>query len=239
LPAVLATVWHGCGGSLPARTSAALNLQVRCERRTGGLAGLQVQDGRTAERTEAQPTLPPGALRLADRGSWNVDALSALDQQGSFWLSRLQTQTTLDDTMGHRRDLLALLTTQRAEALARPILLGETHRLPARRFAVSGPQDVAATRRRKRREAARKTGRQVRARGLAWAAWMVLVMHLPSARLPRREALGLGRVRWQMARLCKLWKSQGQVDESRRTTPWRIRCAVSAKWLAMLLQPWL
>jgi hypothetical protein len=38
--------------------------------------------------------------------------------------------------------------------------------------------------------------------------------------------------------LFKRWKSQGRVDESRRTKPGRIRWEVSAKLLAMLVQPW-
>ena len=48
----------------------------------------------------------------------------------------------------------------------------------------------------------------------------------------------LGRMRWQMELLCKLWKSQGRVDESRSTKPWRILCEVDAKLLAMLIQHW-
>jgi len=239
LPEVLATVWQGCGGSTPSRTNAALKLQVRLELRTGALAGLALQDGRTSDRTEAQPTLPPGALRIADLGYWSVDALHALDQQGSFWLSRLQTQTALYDSTGHRLDLLALLAAQPTEAVDLPLLLGETHRLPARLLAVPVPPEVAATRRRKLREAARKKGRQVSARGLALAAWTVLVTNLPGVRLTLREALVLGRVRWQIELLFKLWKSHGQVDESRSTKPWRILCEVYAKLLAMLLQHWL
>src|SRR4029434_5465069 len=38
--------------------------------------------------------------------------------------------------------------------------------------------------------------------------------------------------------LFKLWKSQGHVDESRSTKPWRILCEVYAKLLAMLVQHW-
>jgi hypothetical protein len=88
------------------------------------------------------------------------------------------------------------------------------------------PQDVAETRRRRLRKAARDTGRQVRATRLALAAWTLFVTHVPAERLPLREALVLGRMRWPIALLFKLWKSQGHVDESRRTTPWRILCEV-------------
>jgi hypothetical protein len=42
-------------------------------------------------------------------------------------------------------------------------------------------------------------------------------------------------MRWQIERLGKLWKSQGHVDASRSTQPWRFLCEVSAKLLALLV----
>jgi hypothetical protein len=74
---------------------------------------------------------------------------------------------------------------------------------------------------------------------LALAAWTLLVTNLPPARLTLREALVLGRVRWQIELLFKLWKSHGHVDESRRAKPWCILCEGYAKLLAMLIQHWL
>ena len=71
-------------------------------------------------------------------------------------------------------------------------------------------------------QAARDKGRQVSATRLARAAWTLGVTHVPGERLTVREGLVRGRMRWQIALLFKLWKSHGRVDESRRTTPWRI-----------------
>jgi Transposase DDE domain len=104
--------------------------------------------------------------------------------------------------------------------------------------AVRVPQDVADTRRRRLRKAARDKGRQVSATRLALAAWTVFVTNVPAERLTLREALVLGRMRWQIELLFKLWKSHGRVDESRSTKPWRILCEVYAKLLAMLVQHW-
>jgi hypothetical protein len=72
------------------------------------------------------------------------------------------------------------------------------------------------------RAAARDKGRQVRATRLALAAWTLFVTNVPAERLTLREVLVLGRMRWQIELLFKLWKSQGHVDESRSTKPWRI-----------------
>jgi hypothetical protein len=238
LPDALAPVWQGCGGSTAERTKAALKLQVRLERRTGRL-DVQLQDGRASDRAAELPgRLEVGTLRLADLGSWSLDAFRVLPQQGVFWLSRLQVQTAIYDTTGQRQDHLALLTAQPTATLDVAVMLGEAQRLPARRLAVRVPQEVAATRRQRLHEAARKKGRQVSATRLALAAWTLLVTNVPCDRLTLREALVLARVRWQIDLLFKLWKSRGRVDESRSTKPWRLLCEVYAKLLAMLIQHW-
>jgi hypothetical protein len=198
LPEGLAPVWHGCGGSPPERTQAALKLQGRLEIRTGRL-DVQLQEGRASEQAAELPgPLAAGALRLAALGYWSLDAFRALTQQGVFWLSRLQTQTALYDATGQRQDLLALLTAQPAATLALVVTLGEAPRLLARLLAGRGPQEVAAPRRRRLRQAARKKGRPVRAPRLALAAWTLLVTNVPGDRLTLREARGLMRGRWQI-----------------------------------------
>jgi hypothetical protein len=238
LPAVFAAQWHGCGGSTASSASAALKLQARVEMWTGRL-DVQLQAGRASERAAVLPgPLPAGALRLADWGSWSLEAFAALAQHQVCWLSRLQGQTAVYDATGVRQDLLTLLESQPTDTVELAVALGERQRLAARLLAVRVPQDVAETRRRRLRKAARDKGRQVSATRLALAAWTLFVTNVPAERLPLREALVLGRMRWQLALLCKLWKSHGRVDESRSTKPWRILCEVYAKLLAMLVQHW-
>jgi hypothetical protein len=238
LPEALASVWQGGGGSPSERTKAALTLPGRLERRTGRL-DVPRQEGRASDRAAALPgRLAGGTLRLADLGSWSLDAFRALTPQGGFWLSRLQVQPAMYDATGQRQALLALLTAPPAATLDVAVTLGEAQRLPARRRAGRVPQEVAATRRQRLREAARKQGRQVRARRLALAAWPLLVTTGPCDRLTLREALVLARVRGQIARLFTLWQSHGRVDESRSTQPWRLVCEVSAQLLALLVQHW-
>ena len=238
LPEVFAAQWHGCGGSTSSSASAALKLQARLEMRTGRL-DVELQEGRASDRAASLPGPPPaGALRLADLGYWSLEAFAALAQQKVCWLSRLQIQTAVYDATGARQELLTLLETQPTDTIEMAVALGERQRLAARLLAVRVPQDVADTRRRRLRKAARDKGRQVRAARLALAAWTIFVTNVPVERLTLREALVLGRMRWQIALLFKLWKSHGRVDESRSTKPWRILCEVDAKLLAMLVQHW-
>lgn len=238
LPEVFAAQWHGGGGSTASGTSAALTLQARLEMCTGRL-DVQLQEGRASDRAAVLPgPLPAGALRLADVGYWSLDALAALAPHEVFWFSRLQIQTAIYDVTGERRELLEFLEAQPTDTIERAVTVGEPQRLAARLLAVRVPQDVADSRRRRLRQAARDTGRQVSATRLALAAWPLFVTNVPPERLTLREALVLGRLRGQIARLFKLWKSQGRVDESRSTKPWRILCEVYAKLLARLIQHW-
>ena len=239
LPDVFAAQWHGCGGSTASGTSAALKLQARLEMCTGRL-DVQLQEGHASDRAAVLPgPLPAGALRLADLGYWSLEAFAALAQHEVFWLSRLQMQTAVYDATGVRQDLLTLLERQPTDTVELAVALGERQRLAARLLAVRVPQAVADTRRRRLRQAARDKGRQVSATRLALAAWTLFVTNVPAERLTLREALVLGRMRWQIELLFKLWKSQGHVDESRSTKPWRILCEVYAKLLAMLVQHWI
>jgi hypothetical protein len=233
LPEVFAAQWHGCGGSTASSASAALKLQARLEMRTGRL-DVQLQEGRASDRAAVLPgPLPAGAL-----GYWSLEAFAALEQHQVFWLSRLQMQTAVYDATGARQDLLTLLESQPTDTVDLAVALGERQHLAARLVAVRVPQDVAETRRRRLRKAARDKGRQVSATRLALAAWTLFVTNVPAERLTLQEALVLGRMRWQIELLFKLWKSHGRVDESRSTKPWRILCEVYAKLLAMLVQHW-
>lgn len=101
------------------------------------------------------------------------------------------------------------------------------------------PQEVADQRRRKLREEARNKGRQVSARRLGLAAWVIFITNAPTELVSLEAGMVLGRVRWQIELLFKLCKSHGHIDESRSTKPWRVLCDVYAKLLAMLLQHWM
>jgi hypothetical protein len=233
LPEILAPVWPGGGGNTAERTKAALTVQVRLAMQTGRL-DVQRQEGRAADPAAEWPgPLAAGALHLADLGSWRLDAFRTRTHQGGCWRSRLQVQPAIAPATGQRHDLLALLTAPPAAPLDMAVALGETQHLPARLLAVRVPQEVAADRRRRLREAARQKGRQASTTRLALAAWPLLVTEVPGDRVTRRAALVLARVRWPLERLCKWWKRPGRADESRRTTPWRLLCEGSAKRLAL------
>jgi hypothetical protein len=247
LPEELAAIWQGCGGGSPerceragqpgAQTTAAVKRQVPFDVLTGALRGPHLQDGRAPDRQAPYQTeFPARALRLSDLGSVSVDVFATLQQPGVYWLARLQILPQLFDAQGPPLDLDTWLATCRsAILLAVPILLGATHHLPVRLLVQHIPPEVAEQRRKHLREEAQRKGQPVSQRRLARAEWTLLLTTSPAALVSATEALVLRRARGPVELLFKLWKSHGLLDESRSRKPWRRRCELYAKLLALLV----
>jgi Transposase DDE domain len=242
LPRTLAHIWRGSGNQHTADTATArLKLGVRLELTTGALTGPYPDHGVTSDRTitlQDEP-IPAGALRIADLGFFDLDVLQAIGQAEGYWLTRPQITTILRDQDGQRLDLPTVLAAQTTATVDMPIHMGARHHLPGRLLAVRVPQEVADQRRRRLRAEAKRRGRAANASQLALADWTIFVTNVPPEVLSVREALVLGRARWQIALLFKLWKSQGQIDQWRSEKAGAILCELYAKVLAMIVQHWI
>jgi hypothetical protein len=241
LPDALAAVWRGCGGRTGRGTQAALKLQVRLDLAGGGLDGPVLLDGRTQDKAGPLHTapLPAGSLLVQDLGFWSLERLRTLGEAGAYWLSRLDPHTHVFARSGERCDLPRWLRRQPLARVEDAVLLGASARLPARLLAARAPQAVAAARSLRRRAAAKREGKAPPKATLALAGWTVYVTNVPAEVLSLPEAFVLGRARWQIELLFKLWKSEGQLATSRSAAPWRILCEVYAKLLALLIQHWI
>src|SRR5215469_3038122 len=95
LPEALALWWPGCGGTTSTHTAAALKLGVRFDLCTGTLQGPLLVDGRTHESSTLVQTdpLPPGALRIAELGFFDLGVFADVAARGAYWLSRLHLPT--------------------------------------------------------------------------------------------------------------------------------------------------
>ena len=241
LPDALAAVWRGCGGRTGRGTQSALKLQVRLDLAGGALEGPVLLAGRTQDKAGPLHTapLPPDALVVTDLGFWSLERLRAVGAMGAFWLSRLDPHTHIFGVAGERRDLPRWLARPQTATVEADILLGAAARLPARLLAARAPKAVADARRRKLRAAATREGKAPPAATLALAGWTVYVTNVPAARLRLADVFVLGRARWQVELLFKLWKSGGRLNASRSADPWRVLCELYAKLVALVIQHWL
>lgn len=241
LPDALADYAQGCGGTSARGTSAALKCGVQLDLLTGALAGLDLVDGRASDQRlpSQHAPQPAGSLRLADLGFYDLGVFAALDAQGAYWLSKLQTNSLIRVDGGAEQALLPFL--QALGPCAQWdgwVWVGAGGRVRARLLVQAVPQEVADQRRRRLRKEARDHGRQPSAAALALAAWTILITNAPRALLTLPEALVVAKARWQVELLFKLWKSDGLVDEWRTGKPARILCEIHAKVLGRVLQQW-
>jgi Transposase DDE domain len=244
LPAELAHLWRGCGGS-PGMSEAAIKLFVRWDVLQGKVEGPRLTDGRHSDNKSPfnEDDLPAGGLYLADLGFFALWRLARLAKRRAggkrFLVMRLQYGSGLSTRSGHHIDLRGILPQEEGEAREIGVLVGKQTKLPLRLIMVRLSEEVAKQRRERIREAAQAHGREPSEEGLYLAGWTIVVTNVTRARLSLPEALVLLRLRWQIERLFRLWKEHGQIDEWRSKKPWRIRCEVYGKLAAMLIQQWL
>ncbi len=245
LPEALRQEWPGLGGNGPSAGAAALKIGVRLDLLGGELYGPVLQAGRDSDqrlplKAEA---LPPGALRLADLGFFDLELFRSVGERGGYWLSRLKGASVLREVTnpeGDRLDLLALVgELAPGETLELEVLVGDRARLPARLLAVRVPEAVAKERRRKLHLDAKKRQQPtVSEARLALAEYTLLITDAPAHLLTVEEAFVLMRARWQVEKLFDLWKRYGSLEKSRSHKPWRVLCEVFAKLLGLLVQHW-
>jgi hypothetical protein len=239
LPETLAEVWHGCGNQADT-PSAALKLQLGVDLRAGRLRGPDLHDGRDSDRNATvEHDLPERAVRLVDLGFWDLKTLARLDERQVYWFSRMHATTAIQTADGRTWTLLSLLESSTEAVLDMQVRLGRTEQVAARLIAVRVAQEVADQRRRRLRQQAREKGKTPSALRLALAAWTVFATTIPVELLSVEEALILGRSRWQIELLFKLWKSHGQIDLVREVQPWRVLCELYGRLLGQIVQHWL
>jgi hypothetical protein len=242
LPALLAELLPGCGGrNNPEACQAGLKVTVRYELSLGYLEGFNLNPARVAEAcTELQSSpLPPGSLRLADLGFFDLELLRSYDKQKVYFISRPAMNLVVYDARGKKCKLARYLARQRGDRIDTRLWVGSGKQLRCRLVAIRAPEEVAQQRRESAQKTAQDHGRQASADRLEICGWTVFLCNTPRWLLTLQQVWVLYRLRWQIELLFKLWKSDGQIDESNSSQPYRVLAEVYAKLLAMVVQHWL
>lgn len=247
LPAALAAQFPGCGNGDGESGRAALRLFTSYELKAGTLRHLAVAGGRGSDAVIARdhaPSLPRGALRIRDMGFFDRRLLAEDQAAGIFWISRVPAGLTLRTDDGPSQPVHEFLAEQPADVrqLDQWLWIGGTDNggqpLWCRFLAVRCPAEVAARRRQKAHETARRKGRTASRRQLALCDWTVLITNVPADVLTLEQAWELYCSRWQIELLFKRWKSLGGIQISTNLKPERVLCELYAKLLGMLVAHW-
>lgn len=242
LPPELAQRWQATGNQHTPQAAGGLKLHTALDMRTGQLWGPRLTDGRTADTASPlrEINLPPGSLRLRDRGYWQLDFFESCSLSEQYWISYVKFPLSILNEQQERLDILKVLSAQQEPVQEYEVLLGARKKVKARLIAVRVPEEVLEQRQHWAQHKATQHGRRLSAAQQELARWVLIVTNVPAHLLSKTEAVVLLRLRWQLELFYKLCKSDAmQVDQWRASLPWAILCELYAKLLAVLIQHWL
>jgi len=140
-----------------------------------------------------------------------------------------------EPTTKKRFDLLAYLRQSSDDQVELNLLVGCKVKLPCRVLTVRLPPNVVEERRRKAKDNARRKGRTLSARKLAWLEWNVYITNVPATMLTLRQVALIYTLRWQIELLFRLWKSEAQLDRVAGHLRERVLCEIYAKLIGMVV----
>lgn len=236
LPAVLASVWPGCGsGTASLKISACLEL-------LSGALDLSFEPGKQHDNDSPLLMRTPakGSLVINDLGYFDLGRFAAWSLAEVFWITRVSARVNLT-VGGEHLPLWRYLERLRQEGAVRIekwLTVGELG-LTCRLIAIRCPAEVEARRRQKLYEKCGKRGKTPKQAALVLCGWTVFLTNVPQKKLTWREVWVTYRLRWQVELLFKRWKSLGGLGHSQGTKQWRLVVEVYAKLLGALLRQWL
>lgn len=242
LPNSLRQVWQGCGGFGDQARVSALKLNVRWDVKHGHLQHLDISDGKQHDCQSMAHRAPvaSGSLRIQDLGYFSLDDLERMSDQDGYFLLRYKRGTGIYDAAGtNRLDLVQLLPQTVGETLDCPIRLGVSKQIPCRLVAEKVPDEVVQQRHERLYEDARQAQRTVSQRALQMAQWTIYITNVPPDLLTVAEVFILGRYRWQIELLFKLWKQDLGIDKWTSQNPHRILSEIYLKLVGAIVTHWL
>jgi hypothetical protein len=239
LPATLADAYPGLGGSTPDSGPAGCGIQVCLELSARGIVDVQLAGIRTSDlRFDLAHTgLPPGSLRLADLGFFNLDLLAAYHAEGVYYISRWKPHMRLHDSDGQDFELTEYLERVGRDVVDVRVSVGEK-RVPTRLVSFRLSPEAAARRRQQLTARKRDKGKKVSSAMLAMCDWDVTITNVPEELLSAEEVVRLKRLRWQLELLFKQFKSVGRLDRSAGDRAERVLSELLAKLLGQVVQGW-
>lgn len=241
LPNSLRSIWRGSGGYGENASVSAVKLNVRLDVKNGQVKTLDLSDGTQHDRASIahHQAVEAGSLQIGDLGYFKLDDFEAIERQNAYWLSRYKVGTNVYDSEGKPLDLPHWLPQHNGQTIDCAVLLGKEKQLPCRLVAERVPPQVVRQRHERIHETARKNSTPASQQSLEMAYWTIYVTNVPRDLLSTQQVFILGRYRWQIELLFKLWKSDLQIDKWASDKPHRILCELYTKLIGAIVTHWL
>jgi len=210
LPESLKDLFPGAGGSA---AKAGAKIQTVWDYKSSGfdhfaLTAWNIPDNKDVDTVVA--LAQKGILFLWDLGYFTVQALAHIAATGAYFLSRLNHQTNIYETVaGHLPplELVPFLHSVKGNIVEKDIFIGAKDQVRSRLIASRVPEIRVNERRRKARKNAKKKGYTPSQAHLTLLAWNLFITNVPQTIWKTETVVKVYPLRWQIAIIFKSWKS--------------------------------
>ena len=210
LPESLKELFPGSGGSA---TKAGAKIQTVWDYKSSrfdhfALTAWNIPDNKYVDTVVA--LAQKGILFLWDLGYFKVQALAHMANARAYFLSRLNHQTNIYETVaGHLSPLglVPFLHSVKGNMAEKDIVIGAKDQVQSRLIVSRVPELSVNERRRKARKNARKKGYTPSHAHLTLLAWNLFITNVPQTIWKMETVVKVYPLRWQIELIFKSWKS--------------------------------
>jgi DDE family transposase len=177
-------------------------------------------------------------LFLWDLGYFKVQAFAHIAEAGAYFLSRLNHQTNIYETVAGCLtpiELAPFLQTVKGNIIEKDICIGAKDQVEARLIASRVPETSVNERRRKARKNAKKKGYTPSQAHLTLLAWNLFITNVPQTIWKTETVIKVYPVRWQIEIIFKSWKSSLHLASIKTKKADTTLCYLYGRMLLILL----
>lgn len=192
----------------------------------------------TTAAGELLDELEPGDLCLRDMGYYKAELFQKMDARGAFYLSRLKSEVKIPRGDGEpAMGLDEFLRGVRGPVFDAVVQVGAVRGFTTRLVAVRVPEKVAAERRRKLHDEARRIRKPASKLKLALTKWMLFVTNIPKETAGPEELRKLYGLRWHVELVFKALKGSGclRALAAHASNPHHLKVLLLAQLLQLVL----
>jgi hypothetical protein len=200
----------------------------------GQLEGLEVTPGTVPDQRASlvRQAIRGNSLYIFDLGYFATPTLHVLDEQGAYFVCRLQSQTAIY-VDGQRWDVAAFAASLSTDQACLRVQVGAKTRITAQLAMRRVPDAVAQQRREAAHKKAHREGYCCSPAYLVLLGWDMLLTNAPG--LDNRVIFLLYALRWQIELLFKVCKSQLALDHIGHWSRPRLFCQFYARLIGLVL----
>ena len=239
LPENLSTVYAGHGGnSGPAQIS----IQYEYDLITGKTLGLALTSANRNDQQDSKETLhniEKGDLLIRDLGYTTQGYIKHVQQQGAYYLNRLNPRWVVLDPKGRPIKYAEVLKKLRKRSrstfeISVSICIG-SERIPSRLIASRVDQKTYEKRMLKIKKENTRRGYNLTEAYKTSAALNLFITNVPAEWLATDQVRHTYGLRWQIELVFKTWKSQLQINKVKAVKTQRFQCELIARLIWILL----